>query len=260
MAPRRLAAGLRAIANAPAGTSPGPLRLALEGNIAVGKSTFVKLLTETFPDWHVAAEPVETWQKVQAEGTREQRPVVNLLDLMYREPTRWSFTFQTFSCLSRFKSQLAPFPEGLARTPGAVQIFERSVYSDRYVFAKTLFESGSLNALEWAVYQDWHSFFLRQLTPRARLHAFLYLRAAPQVCLERLRRRARPEEKDVGLDYLEKLHAQHEDWFVHKTTELHFADLKKAPVLLLDVDRDFADDPAEQKALVNKVKTFVQNL
>ncbi|XP_038602540.1 deoxyguanosine kinase, mitochondrial isoform X3 [Tachyglossus aculeatus] len=98
---------------------------------------------------------------------------------MYQEPTRWSYTFQTFSCLSRFKAQLAPFPEGLARTPGAAQIFERSVYSDRYVFAKTLFESGSLNALEWAVYQDWHNFLLH-LAPRARLDAFLYLRAAPQ--------------------------------------------------------------------------------
>ncbi|XP_038602537.1 deoxyguanosine kinase, mitochondrial isoform X1 [Tachyglossus aculeatus] len=178
---------------------------------------------------------------------------------MYQEPTRWSYTFQTFSCLSRFKAQLAPFPEGLARTPGAAQIFERSVYSDRYVFAKTLFESGSLNALEWAVYQDWHNFLLH-LAPRARLDAFLYLRAAPQVCWERIQRRARPEEKGVGLDYLERLHAQHEGWFVHGTTELHFADLKEAPVLLLDVDRDFADDPAQQEALLKKVKTFVQNL
>ena len=38
---------------------------------AVGKSTFVKLLTETYPEWHIATEPVATWQNVQAAGTQK---------------------------------------------------------------------------------------------------------------------------------------------------------------------------------------------
>ncbi|NXY92121.1 DGUOK protein, partial [Alcedo cyanopectus] len=89
----------------------------------------------------------------------------------------------------------------------------------RYVFAKNLFEAGHLQPLEWAVYQDWHKFLLRHLGPSTTLHGFLYLRATPKTCLERLRRRARSEEGGIQLGYLEQLHAQHEHWLVDKTME-----------------------------------------
>ncbi|XP_069350323.1 deoxyguanosine kinase, mitochondrial isoform X4 [Eulemur rufifrons] len=114
----------------------GPRRLSIEGNIAVGKSTFVKLLTKTYPEWHVATEPVATWQNIQAAGAQKAcaaQSLGNLLDMMYQEPARWSYTFQTFSFMSRLKVQLEPFPE---KNP--VQIFERSVYSDRLHFEALL--------------------------------------------------------------------------------------------------------------------------
>lgn len=40
-----------------------------------------------------------------------------------------------------------------------------------------------------------------------------------QKCMERLERRGRAEEKGVKLDYLDKLHVQHERWLVEKSTE-----------------------------------------
>ncbi|XP_023043744.1 deoxyguanosine kinase, mitochondrial isoform X4 [Piliocolobus tephrosceles] len=106
----------------------GPRRLSIEGNIAVGKSTFVKLLAKTYPEWHVATEPVATWQDIQAAGTQKActaQSLGNLLNMMYREPARWSYTFQTFSFLSRLKVQLEPFPEKLLQARKPVQIFER---------------------------------------------------------------------------------------------------------------------------------------
>ncbi|KAL2774079.1 deoxyguanosine kinase, mitochondrial isoform c precursor [Daubentonia madagascariensis] len=106
----------------------GPRRLSIEGNIAVGKSTFVKLLTKTYPEWHVATEPVATWQNIQAAGTQKAcatHSLGNLLDMMYREPARWSYTFQTFSFMSRLKVQLEHFPEKLLQAKKPVQIFER---------------------------------------------------------------------------------------------------------------------------------------
>ena len=46
---------------------------------------------------------------------------------------------------------------------------------------------------------------------------FIYLRAAPSTCLARLKRRARGEEGGVSPDYLESLHAKHEDWCARAT-------------------------------------------
>ncbi|XP_064328707.1 deoxyguanosine kinase, mitochondrial isoform X2 [Phalacrocorax carbo] len=114
------------------GRSGAVLRLALEGNIAVGKSTFLKLLGATFPEWHLVTEPVAQWRKVPAGDTAEASVgSTNLLQMMYQEPARWSYTFQTFSCLSRLKAMLEPPPEQLPGIPHPVRVFERSIYSDR---------------------------------------------------------------------------------------------------------------------------------
>ncbi|NXH15213.1 DGUOK protein, partial [Bucco capensis] len=102
---------------------------------AVGKSTFLKLLGATFPQWQLVTEPLAQWQKVPAGGTAEGSASVgssNLLQMMYQEPTRWSYTFQTFSCLSRLKAMLEAPPEQPPGTPHPVWVFERSIYSDRY--------------------------------------------------------------------------------------------------------------------------------
>ncbi|XP_068891727.1 deoxyguanosine kinase, mitochondrial isoform X1 [Aphelocoma coerulescens] len=262
------------------------LSLALEGNIAVGKSTFLKLLGATFPQWHLVTEPVAQWRKVPAGGAAQvtaipaapgpRRPhtgllipphppqasvgSANLLQMMYQEPARWSYTFQTFSCISRLKAMLEPPDEGPPGTTHPVRVFERSVFSDRYVFAKNLFEAGHLQPLEWAIYQDWHDFLLRHLGACAALHGFLYLQARPQTCLERLRRRARSEEGGIQLGYLQQLHAQHQHWLVDRTTEIHFADAQRAPVLVLDVDKDFEHDVAVQGVLMAQVEAFVASL
>ncbi|XP_008062572.1 deoxyguanosine kinase, mitochondrial isoform X2 [Carlito syrichta] len=184
----------------------------------------------------------------------------NLLDMMYREPARWSYTFQTFSFMSRLKVQLEPFPKKLLQAKKPVQIFERSVYSDRYIFAKNLFENGSLSDIEWHIYQDWHSFLLQEFASQLTLHGFIYLQATPQVCLKRLYRRAREEEKGIELAYLQQLHGQHEAWLVHKTTKLHFETLLNIPVLVLDVSDDFSEEVTKQEELMRKVDTFVKNL
>lgn len=127
---------------------------------------------------------------------------------MYQDPKRWSYTFQTFSCMSRLRTHLEPASARLLQSRGTpVQVYERSVYSDRwelfypasdrfsfllsnhcvcssvrYIFALNMFELCCINSTEWAVYQDWHSFLVEQFGHQMQLEGIIYLRASPQVC------------------------------------------------------------------------------
>lgn len=44
----------------------------------------------------------------------------------------------------------------------------------------------------------------------------VYLRTDPEVVYQRIKARARPEEAQVSLEYLQQLHRMHEDWLYHK--------------------------------------------
>ncbi|XP_044053059.1 deoxyguanosine kinase, mitochondrial isoform X2 [Siniperca chuatsi] len=241
-------------------------RVSIEGNIAVGKSTFARLLQSACPDWEVVTEPVSKWQNIESgtsKGTdaSSQATVSNLLQMMYQDPQRWSYTFQTYSCMSRMRTQLQPPPARLLSSEGTpVQVYERSVYSDRYIFALNMFELGCINSTEWSVYQDWHSFLVEQFGHQVELEGIIYLRAPPKKCMERLERRGRAEEKGVKLDYLDKLHVQHERWLVEKSTEIHFEKLKQIPVLQLDASVEFHSDPEVQEQYIKKVKNFFNAL
>lgn len=238
-------------------------RVSIEGNIAVGKSTFARLLQSAGEDWEVVPEPVSKWQSIEASKTETspQQTVSNLLQMMYQDPERWSYTFQTFSCMSRLRTQLQPPPAHLLRSKGTpVQVFERSVYSDRYIFALNMFELGCINPTEWSVYQDWHSFLVEQFGHQVELEGIIYLRSTPSKCMERLGRRGRDEEKGVELDYLDKLHTQHERWLIEKSTKLHFEKLKRIPVLELDASVEFESDPEVREQFITKVKNFFSGL
>ncbi|CAI7993438.1 Deoxyguanosine kinase, mitochondrial [Geodia barretti] len=160
----------------------GLRRIAVEGNIAAGKSTFLRLLKESSPAYHVISEPITKWQNVDSPGdsvTASQQCGGNLLDMFYREPKRWAYTFQTYACLSRLKAQLRQLPQEVTSQPNSTIFFERSVHSDKLVFAENCHDSGLLSDVEWNIYCDWHSFLLESLP----LHfdAFIYLKTTPQV-------------------------------------------------------------------------------
>ncbi|KAF0033872.1 hypothetical protein F2P81_013938 [Scophthalmus maximus] len=234
-------------------------RVSIEGNIAVGKSTFARLLQSACPDWEVMAEPVSKWQNIESGTSKgadasQQTTVSNLLQMMYQDPQRWSYTFQTYSCMSRLRTQLRPPPARLLSSEGTpVQVYERSVYSDRYIFALNMFELGCINSTEWAVYQDWHSLLVEQFGHQVELEGIIYLTAPPQNCMERLECRGRSEERGVKLDYLEKLHVQHERWLIEKSTEIHFEKLKRIPVLKLDASVDFLRDSEVREQFITKL-------
>uniref|UniRef100_A0A667FMF3 Deoxynucleoside kinase domain-containing protein n=1 Tax=Lynx canadensis TaxID=61383 RepID=A0A667FMF3_LYNCA len=60
--------------------------------------------------------------------------------MIYQEPACWSYIFQTYSFIKHLNAQLNFFYEKLLKAKEPVQIFGRSVYSDRHIFAKNPFK------------------------------------------------------------------------------------------------------------------------
>lgn len=214
--------------------------LVIEGNIGAGKSTFLQLLEK-----HLVIDPVyEPHQKWQNIGNGE-----NLLEKFYSDIRRWAYTFQTYAFVTRVLEQERKLKEATCD----VQVLERSVFSDRYCFAKNCYEMGVMQSLEWQIYRDWFSWLVDGYATKPT--GFIYLQADPQVCYDRLRKRNRQEESSVPLDYLKRLHEKHEQWLIqHQEIADYLTDV---PVLVLSCDNDFESSEAElQKHLALIVERF----
>ena len=213
--------------------------LIVEGNIGSGKSTFLKIIKENLA-CQVVFEPHAKWQDIQGTG--------NLLENFYQDTPRWAYTFQSYAFITRTLEQ----KKNALKNPYPIQILERSVFSDKYCFAKNLFESGKMSNLEWTLYLEWFSWFLDDHVKKP--DGFIYLRTNPQTCHERLLKRARYEEKAVPIDYLQKLHNKHEKWL---TKQITLDDYKKdVSVLILECDQKFETNKRKQLKLIEKINNF----
>ncbi|MBA3954623.1 deoxynucleoside kinase [Candidatus Dependentiae bacterium] len=211
----------------------------IEGNIGAGKSTFLKIIHQ-YLTAQIVYEPHEKWQNVGGE---------NLLELFYADPKRWAYTFQTYAFITRIMAQ----QEAALKAHEPFQVLERSVYSDRYCFAYNCFEMGLITQLEWQLYQEWFSWLVDKYT--AQPSGFIYLQTDPEVCFKRLQKRNRSEEQAVSLDYLTLLHAKHESWLVGKQGIA--ANLKQVPVLILECNEEFENNPRVQKEHMIKIAQFL---
>jgi len=211
----------------------------VEGNIGIGKSTFLKLLAERL-DCKVVFEPHEKWQNVGKAG--------NLLEKFYDDTPRWAYTFQSYAFLSRVLEQEA----AVQQSNNDIIIFERSVFSDYHCFAKNCFELGTMTELEWSLYKEWFSWLVDKhiIIPEG----FIYLQGSPEVCLNRLHERNRFEEVNVPLSYLELLHEKHEDWLIKRNNVVPC--VTDIPVLTLDRSIDWNVEDSEKDKLVDSVANF----
>jgi deoxyadenosine/deoxycytidine kinase len=212
----------------------------VEGNIGAGKSTFLKLLAEKISTITVAQEPVYDWQnKIYGQS---------LLENFYQQPQRWAYSFETLTLLCRVREHLHLQQQVSVNT----LICERSIYSGFYCFAQNSFDSGFLNQLEWSMYCDWFSF----LVPAScKPQGFIYLQANPEICYERTKKRNRSAEDTISLDYITQIHRRHEEFLVMHREQ--FIAVAQVPVLVLDVSKEFENDPAHFALLSKQIQEFI---
>ncbi|XP_023936009.1 deoxynucleoside kinase [Bicyclus anynana] len=200
-----------------------PFTVLVEGNIGSGKTTFLEHFQQ-FEDITLLTEPVEEWRNLRGW---------NLLDLMYKDPSKWAMTFQAYVSMTMLDMHRRP-------TSTPVKLMERSLYSARYCFVEHMMRQGTLHPAQFAVLDEWFRFIQREIPIEADL--IVYLKTTPSVVYERIKRRARSEEQCVPLSYIEELHQLHEEWLVSRT----FAECP-APVLMIDADLDLTQITEEYK-------------
>ena len=110
--------------------------------------------------------------------------------------------------------------------------------------------------LEWEIYKEWFTWLVN--TCAVKPNGFIYLKTTPETCFNRLQKRARSEESQIPLSYLQTLNQKHEDWLLNKT-ELPLA-LHHVPVLTLDCTMEFETDPIFQAEVVSKIDSFISTL
>ncbi|CAK9177534.1 unnamed protein product [Ilex paraguariensis] len=179
------------------------LTFCVEGNISVGKTTFLQRIANETLELQdlveIVPEPINKWQDVGPDH-------FNILDAFYAEPQRYAYTFQNYVFVTRVMQERES-SGGLK----PLRLMERSVFSDRMVFVRAVHEANWMNEMEISIYDSWFDPVVSSL-PGLIPDGFIYLRASPDTCHKRLLLRRRAEEGGVTLEYLRDLHEKHESW------------------------------------------------
>ncbi len=193
--------------------------IVVEGPIGVGKTSLARYLADDLGA-RLLVEVVE------------ENP---FLARFYEDPRRYAFQTETFFLLSRFRQH-----SELAQAP----LFQTHTVAD-YVFDKTfLFASLTLTGDEFELYRE----LFEQLRSRLPLpDLVVYLRAQPDVLLERIAKRGRPFETEIAADYLERITAAYDEFFTRWHT----------PVKVVDAgDIDFVGNEDERQELLRQIRAW----
>jgi len=207
----------------------------IEGNIGSGKSTLVKILSEKLH--HVAhipviyvQEPVSEWDNIKDRNGK------TILEKFYADQHKYAFSFQMMAYISR----LALLKRVIKENPNAILITERSVFTDKEVFAKMLYDEGKIEEVNYQIYLQWFNEFIEDIP----ITGLIYMNTTPEKSEERVNIRARSGE-NIPLEYLKRCHEYHTKWINNF----------KKPVSLFDGNTDFIDS-LEINSL-NKISSFI---
>lgn len=175
--------------------------VSFDGSIGSGKSTMMKKAQEYYKNNTkviFADEPIHKWNQIKDKNGTE------MLKLFYQDQTKHAFKFQIMA----FVSRLAGLREIVKNHPDQeiVIITERSLYTDKEIFAKMLYDQGKMTDVEHQIYLTLFDEFAAEFE----VNKVIYIKTDPAKCHERIHIRAREGEELIPLAYLEECHNYHE--------------------------------------------------
>ncbi len=198
--------------------------IAVAGNIGVGKSTLVKMLSEAL-DWTPFYEPVT------------ENPY--LADF-YEDMQAWGFHSQVYFLMRRLRIH-----RQLTKMNGSV-IQDRSVYEDAEVFAHNLYMQDAITDRDYGTYRELYQVLVEFLPPP---DLVIYLRASVPTLLDRISKRGRDYERTISADYLADLNELYEDWVEN---------FELCPILTIPCDNlDYVAKSQHLGLIVEKVRDIL---
>lgn len=198
--------------------------IAVAGNIGVGKSTLVTLLSENL-SWRPFYEPVS------------ENPY--LADF-YEDMSAWGFHSQIYFLMRRLRIH-----RKLLDVEGSV-VQDRSVYEDAEIFAHNLYLQDAINDRDYETYRELYHVLVEFLPPP---DLVIYLRASVPTLINRIAKRNRSYERTISPNYLTELNELYENWV---------EDFDLCPVLTIPCDNmDYVAKPQHLKLIVDKVKDIL---
>lgn len=172
--------------------------ISIEGNIGSGKSTLFEKLKIHFANNKkiiFVREPVDIWESIQDEnGT-------TILEKFYQDQIKYSFSFQIMAYISRINL----LKETIKQNPGVTIITERSLYTDKMVFAKMLYDTHKIEYINYQIYLNLFDTFKNDFN----VNNIIYIKTDPDICYNRILKRARNGENNISLDYLQLCDTYH---------------------------------------------------
>ena len=222
--------------------------VSIEGNIGSGKSTLLANLRtyyENNSDVIFLKEPVDEWEKIKDEnGT-------TILEKFYGDQNKYSFPFQMMAYVSRLKV-LRDALKGIDRTQPRriVIITERSLYTDKMVFAKMLYDSQKIELINYKIYLNWFDTFSEEFP----VNKVVYVKTDPEICHSRIMKRSREGESNIPLEYLENCNNYHNNML-----DVNLDDCVCDEQLILDGNVDIYENNDQLEKWINEIEGFIRN-
>jgi deoxyadenosine/deoxycytidine kinase len=221
--------------------------ISIEGNIGSGKSTLLANLREHYKNNDnviFLKEPVDEWAKIKdINGT-------TILEKFYADQEKYSFSFQMMAYVSRIKVLRDTLKEkniGQDKKHYII-ITERSLYTDKMVFAKMLYDSGKIEDVNYQIYLNWFDTFSGEFP----VHKVIYVKAAPEQCYERIAKRSREGEENIPLEYLTACSLYHDN-MLDKSTDSCVC----YEQLILDGNIDIYENKTQVNEWIQEIEQYI---